>query len=162
MISNCTCKPDLDQVQGVKHQRGHHSATQSCHQVLYPHMAEDVLDMSQKRHGFAGQPRPCHVNVVRRGAHVYLWFTEASSCQLAVFRAENKMLLHNTQAITHCHCCRIQTWRTAGTRCLKPPHLGFTWDSEARFRHVGIGYCTTCHVEVSLLDLATGSDLAWS
>lgn len=70
-----TCKPDFDQVQRMKHKRGDHTSTQSRDQVSYLDVTEDLLDMCghwHSRHGFAGQPRVCHVNgtVIRSGAHV--------------------------------------------------------------------------------------------
>lgn len=72
-----TCKPDFDQVQGMKHQRWHHSSTETCHQVFDPHVAEDLPDVSSQRHGrdgFAGgQSRLSDGDgsVIWRGVHAY-------------------------------------------------------------------------------------------
>ena len=69
MMSYCTCKPDFDQIQGVKHKRWHHTSAESRHQVFYLYMTEDLLDMSgywESRTRSAG-----HGTVIRSRAHVY-------------------------------------------------------------------------------------------
>lgn len=45
-LSYCTCKPDFDQIQRVKHKCGHHTSTESRDQISYLDMTEHLLDMS--------------------------------------------------------------------------------------------------------------------
>lgn len=42
----CTCKPDFDQIQRVKHNSGHHTSTESCDQVFYLDVTEDFSHIS--------------------------------------------------------------------------------------------------------------------
>lgn len=45
-LSYCTCEPDFDQIQRVKHNSGHHTSTESCDQVFYLDVTEDCSDIS--------------------------------------------------------------------------------------------------------------------
>lgn len=80
---NCTCKPDLHQIQRVKHQRGHHTSTQTGEQVFDPDMTEDLLSMAaywQDRTGLSGLFRLRYINdiVIRSWAHI------TCSCRLTL------------------------------------------------------------------------------
>lgn len=71
----CTCKPDFDQIQRVKHKRGHHTSAQSRHQVSDFDMTEHLLGVCAEwdgRRGFAGHSRFWDVAgpVVLSRAHV--------------------------------------------------------------------------------------------
>lgn len=50
----CTCEPDFDQIQRVKHKRGHHTSAKSRHQVFYLDVTENLLGVSAKGDGRRG------------------------------------------------------------------------------------------------------------
>lgn len=70
-LRHCTCKPDFDQIQRVKHQCGYHTSAKPRYEVFHPNMTEHLLGLCAKW-GFAGQSRLGSVagSVVLGRAHV--------------------------------------------------------------------------------------------